>query len=135
MISLIVGEKGSGKTKAILDGANDAAQTSKGNVAFLDKDNSHMTMLTYKVRLIDVSEYNVKSDNDFINFIKGILATDNDLTDVFVDGILKITGRTLEELDDFFTVLDELSKRHETNFILTISCARENLPKHLNRFM
>ena len=99
MIKLICGEKGAGKTKKILDMANDTAQTSKGSVVFLDKDDSHKLGLSYKVRLNDMSEWRVASDNELVAFIKGMLATNYDITDIFVDGIAKISGHAVEELE------------------------------------
>ena len=133
MIKLIVGEKGSGKTKMILDGANDTAHTSKGLVAFLDKGNKHMLSLNHKVRLIDVSEFGVKNDNDLIYFIKGILATNSDFTDIFIDGVYKIAGKMFEELEWFFKQLEVCAKECGLTFTLTISCAKENLPAYLKK--
>ena len=133
MIKLIVGEKGSGKTKAILDAANEAAAVSKGHVAFLDKDKARMFSLSHKVRLIDTSEFAIKSDNDLIFFIKGILAANCDYTDIFIDGVYKITRKTFDQLEWFFTCLNECAKECGLEFTLTISCAQENLPEYLKK--
>ena len=102
MINIICGEKGSGKTKKILDLANERALNSKGTVVFLDKDDSHKLSLSYQVRLNDMSEYHIESDDELVAFIKGMLATNYDITDIFIDGIVKITGHTVDELGRFF---------------------------------
>ena len=134
MIKLICGEKGSGKTKKILDLANDTANTSKGTVVFLDKDDSHKLALSYKVRLNDMSEYHIASDNELVAFIKGMLATNYDITDIFVDGIVKITGHSVDELGTFFACLDRTIKNRDVSVILTISRDPAKLPEFLASF-
>lgn len=134
MIKLICGEKGSGKTKKILDLANDTANTSKGTVVFLDKDDSHKLALSYKVRLNDMSEYHIASDNELVAFIKGMLATNYDITDIFVDGIVKITGHSVDELGAFFACLDRTIKNRDVSVILTISRDPAKLPEFLASF-
>ena len=108
MIKIICGEKGSGKTKKILDSAHDSALNSKGTVVFLDKDDSHKLALYYQVRLNDMSEYHIASDKELVSFIKGMLATNYDITDIYIDGIVKITGHSVDDLGGFFKDLDEV---------------------------
>ena len=134
MIKLICGEKGAGKTKKILDMANDTAQTSKGSVVFLDKDDSHKLGLSYKVRLNDMSEWRVSSDNELVAFIKGMLATNYDITDIFVDGIVKISGHPVEELANFFGCLERVTSQSDVNVVLTISKDPANLPDFLAKY-
>ena len=138
MIKLICGEKGAGKTKKILDMASDTAKISKGSVVFLDKDDSHKLSLFYKVRLNDMSEWRVASDNELVAFIKGMLATNYDITDIFVDGIVKISGHPIEELENFFGCLERVTAktevRPEVNVVLTISKDSSKLPDFLAKY-
>ena len=135
MITLIVGEKGSGKTKAILNRANDRVHSTNGTLVFIDKDYSKMLNLTHKVRLINAVEYGILNDSDLVCFIKGILATDTDLTDIFVDSVLKITGKDISELLEFFASLEGLTEKYNVGFTLTISCSKDALPKKLIKFI
>ncbi|MBE5749135.1 MAG: hypothetical protein E7344_05885 [Clostridiales bacterium] len=134
MIKLICGEKGAGKTKKILDMANDTAKTSKGTVVFLDKDDSHKLGLSYKVRLNDMSEWRVSSDNELVAFIKGMLATNYDITDIFVDGIVKISGHPVEELANFFGCLERVISDKDVSVVLTISKDSAALPDFLAKY-
>lgn len=134
MIQIICGEKGSGKTKKILDSANERAKTSKGTVVFLDKDDSHKLALSYQVRLNDMSEYHIASDKELVSFIKGMLATNYDITDVYIDGIVKITGHPVDELGGFFADLDQVVKGRDVTFILTISRDAAKLPEFLKGY-
>lgn len=131
MIKLICGEKGAGKTKKILDMANDSAKTSKGTVVFLDKDDSHKLSLSYQVRLNDMSEYHIESADELVAFIKGMLATNYDITDIFVDGIVKITGQQVEGLGKFFSCLERTTKDKDVSVVLTISRDPASLPSFL----
>lgn len=134
MIQIICGEKGSGKTKKILDSANERAKTSKGTVVFLDKDDSHKLALSYQVRLNDMSEYHISSDKELVSFIKGMLATNYDITDVYIDGIVKITGHAVDELGGFFADLDQVVKGRDVTFIITISRDAAALPAFLKGY-
>ena len=134
MIKLICGEKGAGKTKKILDMANDTAKTSKGSVVFLDKDDSHKLSLTYKVRLNDMSEWRISSDNELVAFIKGMLATNYDITDIFVDGVVKISGHPVEELANFFGCLERVISDKDVTVVLTISKDADALPDFLAKY-
>ena len=134
MIKLICGEKGAGKTKQILDMANDTAKTSKGTVVFLDKDDSHKLSLSYKVRLNDMSEWRIASDNELVAFIKGMLATNYDITDIFVDGVVKISGHPVEELANFFGCLERVISDKDVTVVLTISKDADALPDFLAKY-
>ena len=132
MIKLICGEKGAGKTKKILDMANDTAQTSKGSVVFLDKDDSHKLGLSYKVRLNDMSEWRVSSDNELVAFIKGMLATNYDITDIFVDSSLKIC---CGDVDAFAAILPQLEAiTADVNLVMTVSIAVETCPDTIKAY-
>ena len=97
MVELIVGKKGKGKTKVLLDRVNKEIKSANGNIVYLDKSTKHMYELNNKVRLIDVSGYPLKNSDEFIGFICGILSQDHDLEQIYLDSFLKIAK--LEECD------------------------------------
>ncbi len=91
MIELIVGKKGKGKTKVLLEKANDSVKTAHGSIVYLDKSAKHMYELNNKIRLIDVSAFPLKNSDEFVGFICGILSQDHDLEQVYLDGFLTIS--------------------------------------------
>ncbi|MEG2395544.1 MAG: hypothetical protein RSB11_00780 [Oscillospiraceae bacterium] len=131
MISLIIGHKGSGKTKLLVDKVNEAVEKSNGHVICVEKE----TKLTYDVssraRLVATDNYSVTGFDAFYGFLSGICAGDHDITDIFVDATFKIGGRDYEILADFLKKLDEISKASDTKFTFTISTDLENLPQRM----
>lgn len=131
MIQLIVGKKGKGKTKQLLDKVNQEIKEITGNIVYLDKSTKHMYELNNKVRLIDVSQFMVESNREFLGFVSGIISQDHDLQQMYFDSFLKIA--CLEDGDIAATVekLEKLSKRFEVDFILSVSLDESELPESL----
>ena len=103
MVQLIVGNKGKGKTKHLLDQVNGQVQSASGNIVYLDKSTKHMYELNNKIRLIDVSSYLLSDSDEFVGFISGIISQDHDLEQVYVDNFLKIArleqeGSNIEQI-------------------------------------
>ena len=121
MVQLIVGVKGKGKTKVLLEKVNSQIQIVEGNVVYLDKSAKHMYELNNKIRLINMADYPVKNVDAFIGFILGIISQDNDLQQMYLDSFLKIAN--LEEADITETVqkLEEISKGFGVDFTLSVS--------------
>ena len=131
MVQLIVGRKGKGKTKQLLDKVNSSVLETSGNIVYLDKSGKHMYELNNKVRLIDVSEYMVTNSDEFVGFVNGILSQDRDLEQMYFDSFLKVA--CLEE-KDIVPVIEKLSKcseRFKVDFIISISLDEEELPEAL----
>ena len=129
MVELIVGKKGKGKTKVLLDKVNSAVKEVSGNIVYLDKSTKHMYELNNKVRLIDVTSYPVKNSDEFVGFICGILSQDHDLEQIYLDSFLKIAR--LEGLDIASTLeqLDEIGKQFSVKFVISVSLDKEELPQ------
>ena len=129
MVELIVGKKGKGKTKVLLDKVNSAVKEVSGNIVYLDKSTKHMYELNNKVRLIDVTSYPVKNSDEFVGFICGILSQDHDLEQIYLDSFLKIAR--LEGLDIASTSeqLDEIGKQFSVKFVISVSLDKEELPQ------
>lgn len=121
MVQLILGKKGKGKTKHLLDKVNTEVKTVSGNIVYLDKSTKHMYELNNKVRLIDVSSYMISNSDEFVGFICGIISQDHDLQQMYFDSFLKIACREDGNIDDIIKKLDVISDKFGVNFILSIS--------------
>lgn len=132
MVQLIVGKKGKGKTKHLLDKVNTEVQNVSGNIVYLDKSTKHMYELNNKIRLIDVSSYLITSSNEFTGFISGIISQDHDLEQMYFDSFLKIA--CLEEsgeLEATINKLEKISEKFSVNFCISISVDADELPEVL----
>ena len=128
MIKIIAGNKGSGKTKRLIDMTNDVAKTAAGNVVFLDKDNSYMYEVDRAVRFVNVNDYHVASAEMFLGFLGGMLASNYDITTIFVDAFLKLVKIDMADAGWFFESLEAYGKKHDVTFVLSVSADPENLP-------
>lgn len=131
MIQLIFGEKGSGKTKKILELANQAAEQAKGSVVFIDEDDRYMYDLNLAVRFINAAEYALSGPKMFYGFLCGIAASDHDLEYIYIDSFMHLVHHALDSLKEMFDQLDSFSKAHGIHLILSLSCAPEQLPDYL----
>ncbi len=127
MVQLIVGNKGKGKTKVLLDKANAAIQSANGNIVYLDKSSKHMYELNNKVRLIDVTEYSVKNSEQFVGFIAGIISQDHDLEAMYLDSFLTIAKLEGCDITETILELDEVSKKYKVDFIISLSVEESEL--------
>ena len=109
MVQLIIGNKGDGKTKHLLDRVNSQIKTASGNIVYLDKSTKHMHELNNKVRLINVTDYPLKNSDEFIGFLCGIISQDYDLEQVYLDSFLKIAHLEHGDLTDALTQLNQIS--------------------------
>lgn len=134
MISLIIGNKGSGKTKRLIAMVNEAVETSNGHVVCVEKEPKLTYDVNYKARLIDTDHYGVRGFDAFYGFLSGICSCNYDVTDILIDATLKIGGRDFSELTLFLQKLSELSKKTDTKFVLTISCDEHELQEEIFEF-
>ncbi len=129
MISLIIGHKGTGKTKVLVDHVNDAVHSSSGNVVCVEKETKLTYDVNYRARLIATDVFAVSGYDAFYGFLSGVCAGDHDITDIFVDATFRIAGnRDGDALAEFLKKVDGLSKISDTKFTFTISTDEENLP-------
>ncbi len=132
MVQLIVGKKGKGKTKIILEMVNKEVVTASGNIVYLDKSNDHMYELNNKVRLINVKDYGVANADEFVGFIRGILSQDHDLQQVYFDGFLNISCIDgYEKVEEVLNKLDSISDTSGFKIIASISIDESDLPESL----
>ncbi len=132
MIELIVGKKGKGKTKVLLERANSAVKSAHGSIVYLDKSSKHMYELNNKIRLIDVSAFPLKNSDEFVGFICGILSQDHDLEQVYLDGFLTISQLGEQgDVTDTLSQLDTIGQQFSLTFVVSISMDKEEIPASL----
>lgn len=129
MITLILGKKGSGKTKRLLAMCNEAVASSNGNVVFIEKDNTVTYDVSPKARLAVAEEYGINGYDTFYGFIAGMCASNYDITDIFVDSTLKIGGGDREELARFVEKLNTITK--DINIVMSVSADASEIPERL----
>ncbi|MGN0527364.1 MAG: hypothetical protein ACI4IF_08000 [Acutalibacteraceae bacterium] len=128
MISLIIGNKGSGKTKRLISLINDAVASSNGTVVCIEKSPLLTTEVTHKARLIETESYGVEGADAFYGMVCGVLAQDHDITDLFVDATFKIIGRNYDEFAALLKKLSKVANETDTKIVFTVSEDEANLP-------
>lgn len=131
MVKLIIGNKGSGKTKRLISLVNEAVENSNGNVVCVEKERLLTYDINYRARLVETDHYKVSGYDAFYGFLSGIIAGDHDITDVLVDATLKIGGRDMAALTVFLRRVSELSKIADQDFTFTISADEADLPAEI----
>lgn len=132
MITVIYGAKGTGKTKQILQQANDAVAAAKGIIVYVTDNNEHMFQLKRPIRYVAAAEYNLTSLDTFIGFIKGMSAVNHDIESIYIDGAARIAKADISTLGPLFEVLEE---HDEIKFVLTVSSAKDNLPDFIKKYV
>ena len=135
MIKVIYGEKGTGKTKMMIDAANEAVKEAKGHLIFLTDNKRCMYDLEREVRFIDVSEYDIAGENALCGFVKGVIAGNHDNEYVFIDGVVRIAGKPVSELATFFYMLDKVSKSNNLIVTVSVTGAKEDLPDFVSKYI
>ena len=129
MISVIYGPKGTGKTRRIFDAANNCCEKATGTVVFI-ADNGQSLGLNHNIKFINLSEYDVKGEEEFVGFIKGMLAANFDIQAVYIDGISRLIAKPAEELKDIFEAMEKADDK--VQFVCTLSI--DKLPAYLKKY-
>lgn len=135
MINIVYGPKGTGKTKQLIEKANAAVQTAKGNVVFVSDSTRYMYDLKREVRFIDLNEFHIAGEEAFCGFIKGVIAANRDNEYLFIDGASRITGKPLSEMAAFFYMLDKVSDNLGLSITIACSATREELPPFIAKYL
>ena len=128
MIKIIIGRKGSGKTKLLVDMVNEATKASLGNVVCIEKGDTLTYSVTHKARLIDADTFGISGYGEYYGMVAGIKSGNHDVTHIFGDATLRIGTRDYDELCAFF---ERIAKIDDVEFIFTVSADKEELPKKL----
>jgi len=135
MVKVLFGEKGMGKTKLLVDQANDSCEKSSGNVVFVDDSDDLMYDLNREIRFINVSEFPIKEENGLLGFICGIISEDYDIEEIFIDGTtyLLISGK--ETLEELLKNLRIVSEKFGVDFHISIHGDSKEIPGFIREFM
>ena len=129
MISVIYGAKGTGKTKRIIDAANTAAEKASGKVIYI-ADNGQSLGISPSIKFINLNEYSVATEEQFIGFIKGMLATDFDIQSIFIDGLSRLIACPADDLKPVFDAIEKAAGK--IDFVVTVSA--DKLPAYLKKY-
>ncbi|MBD5632307.1 MAG: hypothetical protein HDP34_03675 [Clostridia bacterium] len=135
MIKIIYGPKGTGKTKQLIDAANSAAAGAKGLSVFITDNKRCMYDVSRNIRFIDVSDWNVTGEEALCGFVKGVAACNSDHEYIYIDGIARITGKSLKDLAGIFYMLDKISNENEITITVTCSAEEKDLPDFVKKYI
>ncbi len=128
MVKILVGRKGSGKTKSMIQLANDRVEKSDGSVVFINKNHRLMYDLKYKIRVVCMEEYEeITNSDEYIGFLYGIISSDHDIEVIFIDSILKHADVNISDLPGFLSRLKDISEKYQIEFIVSISATAEEI--------
>ncbi len=135
MVELLIGKKGTGKTKVLIESVNNAAANAEGNVVYISNNTTQsMYDISSKVRMADTSEFDITSWDEFLGFICGIISGNFDITNIYVEGTLKIVKGTMDGFEAFLGAIDELGKKFDINFLLSVSVDAETAPDYIKKY-
>jgi ABC-type phosphate/phosphonate transport system, ATPase component len=135
MLKLIIGVKGTGKTKTLIEMVNSAIDSTKGAVVCIEKGDKLKFDIKYQCRLIDTDEYLVKDAQSLYGFVAGILASNHDVTDLFIDSALKICRNDYSAHEKLLLELDEISEKLGINCVVTSSLPQEDATDVLKKYL
>lgn len=135
MIKIIYGSKGTGKTKQIIDMANAALEKTGGYVVFLADTNRYVREIKYAIRFLNTKEASINGEESLIGFIKGLISANYDIKEIYIDGAARMLGGDIPSMDSFMSRLDAIAQQYGTEFILTVSCDREELPEFFEKYI
>ena len=135
MVKVIIGKKGTGKTKALIEMVNQETKESAGNVVCIEYGDKLKLDISSKARLIDIKSYNISGIEALEGFILGLFAGNYDITSVYVDSILKIVGEDLVKLGELLEALDEFTAASRTNVTVMVSADAADAPASVAKFM
>ncbi len=136
MIKLIVGEKGMGKTKSLLDSVHKAANTSHGAVVFINNNSTrHIHDFSHAVRMVDTSDFPVSTYDELYGLLCGIVSQNFDTTHIFIDSLTKIVAGTEQELESFMERTNGLCAKFNIQMLITISANVQTVGEHLKKYI
>lgn len=135
MVELLIGKKGTGKTKVLIDSVNEASAIANGNVVFISNDTGrNMYDIKSKVRMADTSEFEIASWDELLGFICGIISGNFDITNVYIDGVLKIVKGSLDGFEQFLERVDALGKKFNFSTMISVSMDESEAPEYLKKY-
>ncbi|MDA3733677.1 twitching motility protein PilT [Niameybacter massiliensis] len=134
MIQIITGQTGEGKTKQMIDLANERCRSLDGHIVYIDSTTQHRFALSHHIRLIETTSFPINA-HDFFGFLCGILSSNHDIELVFIDELIQITQFGIDELACFIEKLNKLSDKYDVNFVVGASCSSKEIPAALSPYL
>jgi ABC-type branched-subunit amino acid transport system ATPase component len=135
MIKFIIGPKGTGKTRTVIDLANKALEDCKGEIVFVNGGNRHMIDLNYQIRYVNTREFGIRKLNEFYGFLSGLIARNYDTHQIYIDNLLEIGKGDLEEMKRFLTHVKKLSDKFNVKFDITMNGNPDSAPAFLQEYI
>jgi len=134
MIKLIVGAAGTGKTKTLAQLANEEIEKTRGHLVYIDYRDGRMLQIDYRIRYININEYDILGGQGLYGFICGVIASNYDIETIYIDGLYRVINMESNDSEEFFKKLSSISSRYDVNFVITIGCDKEDLPEYLETY-
>ncbi len=135
MIKVFYGRKGMGKTKKMIENANDIINTANGNVVYIDDSSELSVKLSHKIRFVDITEYPVYGSEAFLGFLCGVASQNYDIETIFIDGLTYIIHQTPESLREFFDGLEKISSKNNVSFYISINGDENAIPDFIQKYV
>ena len=135
MIKVIYGSKGTGKTKQLIELANAAIAEAKGHLIFITDNKRCMYDLEREVRFIDTTDFNIAGEAALCGFVKGVIAGNHDNEYIYIDGVVRIAGKPVAEMAEFFFMLDKVAEELKLTVTVTVSATEEELPDFVKKYI
>lgn len=132
MISIIYGKKGTGKTKQIIEAANECV--SSGNCVFITENDKYIFNLKHDIRFINGKEYDICTELGLIGFIRGLIAGDGDIKNFFIDGATRLCCKEINEMEEFYKKLNDIATKRDIHITLTVSMSKDELPDFISSY-
>lgn len=135
LVQLIIGNKGKGKTRYLLEKVNSEIKVVSGNICYLDKSSKHMFDLNNQIRLINVADFMIENTDQFIGFILGIISQDHDLQQMYFDGFLRIARLEGKDITKTINRICKISDTFGVNFFISVSLDESEVPEELKELI
>ena len=135
MISIIYGAKGTGKTKKIIDSANQSVLDEKGIVVFVTDTTRYTRDVKQPIRFTSVKDLAITTEDGLVGFVQGMLEANYDLSRVYIDGVGRILDKKPAELGSFFARLDAIAQKSDVTFVITVSADKADLPEFILKYV
>lgn len=135
MIKIIYGAKGTGKTKQIIDLANDSVASQDGDIVFMTDNQRYSHGIKYQIRFSNTEDAEIRCEDSLIGFIKGMLSANYDIKIMFIDGPARMIRKEIGDMEGFYKEIEKISDKNNVDFVFTVSAAKEDLPKFLVKYI
>jgi len=135
MVKVLASKEGTGKTKRLIEMANERLNQTSGNVVFIDDDKKHIYQLKHDLRFISMDEYPIHSQDEFVGFVCGLISNNFDIRDIFIDGLTKVMELSPDGIPKLITKLDTISTNFDVDFTVTLTCEPHLVPESVQPFL